>query len=133
MALIKCPDCGKDISDLASICIGCGRPIQNPPNRRETPPDPTTMGHNFEKDVSKQTPGDKDQNQFFPIIEKPPSDIPTEKQSLSSPPSPLPNRWLKFYTYVFLPIYGTNFFFVVLTLTMKRGLKLPIKLARLLH
>jgi len=26
MALIKCPDCGKDISDLAPSCHNCGRP-----------------------------------------------------------------------------------------------------------
>lgn len=25
MALIQCPDCGKEISDLAEVCIGCGR------------------------------------------------------------------------------------------------------------
>ncbi len=24
MALIKCPDCGKEISDTAPACIGCG-------------------------------------------------------------------------------------------------------------
>lgn len=27
MATIKCPDCGKDISELAVSCIGCGRPM----------------------------------------------------------------------------------------------------------
>jgi hypothetical protein len=27
LALIKCPDCQKDISDLAEVCIHCGRPI----------------------------------------------------------------------------------------------------------
>lgn len=27
MALIKCPECGKQISDKAEICIGCGYPI----------------------------------------------------------------------------------------------------------
>ena len=27
MAIIKCPDCGKDISELAVSCIGCGRPM----------------------------------------------------------------------------------------------------------
>lgn len=27
MALIKCPECGKDISDKASSCINCGYPI----------------------------------------------------------------------------------------------------------
>ena len=28
MALVKCPDCGKEISDGALSCIGCGRPMQ---------------------------------------------------------------------------------------------------------
>ena len=28
MALIKCPECGKEISDKATICIGCGFPIK---------------------------------------------------------------------------------------------------------
>lgn len=27
MALIKCPDCGKMISDKANMCIFCGRPM----------------------------------------------------------------------------------------------------------
>ena len=27
MALIECPDCGKNISDSAPACIGCGRPM----------------------------------------------------------------------------------------------------------
>lgn len=33
MALIKCPDCGKDVSDAAPSCANCGRPIatQQPP------------------------------------------------------------------------------------------------------
>lgn len=29
MALIKCPDCGKMISDSATMCIGCGRPMKH--------------------------------------------------------------------------------------------------------
>ena len=28
MALIKCPECNKDISDKAEICVGCGFPIR---------------------------------------------------------------------------------------------------------
>jgi DNA-directed RNA polymerase subunit RPC12/RpoP len=32
MALIKCSDCGKEISDLAKTCIGCGRPINIKPD-----------------------------------------------------------------------------------------------------
>lgn len=27
MALIKCPECGKEISDKADVCIGCGFPL----------------------------------------------------------------------------------------------------------
>lgn len=27
MSLVKCPDCGKEISDVAATCIGCGRPM----------------------------------------------------------------------------------------------------------
>ena len=30
MALIKCPDCGKDVSDVAPVCPNCGRPISAP-------------------------------------------------------------------------------------------------------
>lgn len=28
MALIKCPECGKEISDKATICINCGLPLK---------------------------------------------------------------------------------------------------------
>ena len=30
MALVKCPDCGRDISDLAPACVNCGRPMAGP-------------------------------------------------------------------------------------------------------
>ena len=28
MALIKCPECGKEVSDRSEICVGCGFPIK---------------------------------------------------------------------------------------------------------
>ena len=28
MALIKCPECGKEISDKAVACVNCGYPIR---------------------------------------------------------------------------------------------------------
>ncbi len=28
MALIKCPECGREISDKAEVCIGCGFPLK---------------------------------------------------------------------------------------------------------
>jgi hypothetical protein len=30
MALVKCPDCGKQVSELAPACPGCGRPMNAP-------------------------------------------------------------------------------------------------------
>lgn len=29
MTLIKCSECGKEISDKASVCIGCGAPVSS--------------------------------------------------------------------------------------------------------
>ena len=28
MAFVKCPECGKEISDKATVCIHCGCPIE---------------------------------------------------------------------------------------------------------
>lgn len=33
MALIKCPECGKEISDRSKVCIHCGYPLQNENNK----------------------------------------------------------------------------------------------------
>ena len=42
MALIKCPECGKEISDKSSACIHCGYPLANiqqeKPNVTQTQP-----------------------------------------------------------------------------------------------
>ena len=32
MALIKCPECGKEVSDKAAACIHCGYPINKAPS-----------------------------------------------------------------------------------------------------
>ena len=40
MALIKCPECGKEISDKAASCPKCGYPIQNIPQNASIPPAP---------------------------------------------------------------------------------------------
>ncbi|HTA27426.1 MAG TPA: DUF6232 family protein [Bacteroidia bacterium] len=37
MALIKCSECGKEISDKAKICINCGAPIDISIQSKETP------------------------------------------------------------------------------------------------
>lgn len=34
MALIKCPECGKDISDKAKVCIHCGYPLNDIINKK---------------------------------------------------------------------------------------------------
>ena len=35
MALIKCPECGREISDKAASCVGCGCPINHGDASRE--------------------------------------------------------------------------------------------------
>lgn len=35
MALIKCPECGREISDQAEVCIGCGCPINQKKSNNE--------------------------------------------------------------------------------------------------
>ncbi len=35
MALINCPECGKEISDKAEICIGCGYVMNNKTNAKK--------------------------------------------------------------------------------------------------
>ena len=36
MAIIKCPECGKDVSDKAEACIHCGYPLKEE-DQRECP------------------------------------------------------------------------------------------------
>ena len=36
MALIKCPECGKEISDKSSACIHCGYPITDTAKKQNT-------------------------------------------------------------------------------------------------
>lgn len=36
MALTKCPECGKEISDRAAACPNCGRPNASPPVAQQT-------------------------------------------------------------------------------------------------
>lgn len=58
MALIKCPECGKEISDKAPACIHCGCPIQPQQTayRTETPPTPEKVIQNDQVRMSqKQT------------------------------------------------------------------------------
>lgn len=42
MALIKCPECGKEISDKADVCIGCGFPINKYTKSEEEKLEPYT-------------------------------------------------------------------------------------------
>lgn len=37
MALIKCPDCGKEISDKSEVCIHCGCPLNETTQSKEKP------------------------------------------------------------------------------------------------
>ncbi len=37
MALIKCPECGKEISDKSTVCIHCGYPLQEQESQSQQP------------------------------------------------------------------------------------------------
>ena len=43
MALIKCPECGKDVSDKASACIHCGFPLSTTAQNTNTQQKPTIL------------------------------------------------------------------------------------------
>ena len=51
MALIKCPECGKEISDKATICPNCGYPVsemnKSPETETNTNQDDTPQDINF--------------------------------------------------------------------------------------
>lgn len=64
MGLISCPDCGKNVSDAAEICIGCGRPLKSIEHKPEEilPPDfiSQEVAHKYESISTKTL--------MFPII-----------------------------------------------------------------
>ncbi len=48
MPLVECPDCGKQVSDVAPACIGCGRPLAEGAHRGAKPEPPETGGQSSE-------------------------------------------------------------------------------------
>lgn len=43
MALISCPECGKQISDKAAVCIGCGAPLISASDTSNIEPSPESV------------------------------------------------------------------------------------------
>lgn len=78
MALIKCPECGKEISDKANACIHCGYPLNEQKEdfcitdfdlRRKSFIDEDTLMHNINKiadDVLKSME-EKEPHSPFPL------------------------------------------------------------------
>lgn len=50
MALIKCPECGRDVSTAAKVCPGCGFPMAEPP---APTPAPAAASANAGADAAK--------------------------------------------------------------------------------
>lgn len=44
MGLVNCPDCGNKVSDMAEICIHCGRPDPGVVEQGPEPPPPPSGG-----------------------------------------------------------------------------------------
>lgn len=57
MALINCPECGKQISDKASMCIHCGFPLQEEMSKNIPPKETPLQNEETTRDfLSKETP-----------------------------------------------------------------------------
>lgn len=63
MALIKCPECGKEISDKANSCIHCGYPIIHTPKADNSEKSEYITSNDFSEEFNKQT---IDQKEFNP-------------------------------------------------------------------
>lgn len=59
MALIKCPECGKEISDKAESCIHCGFPIQKALKKEDTPT-PSATGIDASIDILRDAEKDNE-------------------------------------------------------------------------
>ena len=46
MALIKCSECGREISDRAEACPGCGAPVSVKQEASQQSPVPSTVNYN---------------------------------------------------------------------------------------
>ena len=53
MALIRCPECGREISDQADACPGCGYPIRKKSEGREPGPTGEQIADTLSKGVRK--------------------------------------------------------------------------------
>lgn len=62
MALIKCPDCKREISDLAEFCIGCGRPML--PQKQQRSNIGTIFSDSPSEQIKEQQPENDSSNSF---------------------------------------------------------------------
>lgn len=72
MAMIKCPDCGQNVSDRAQTCIHCGAPIVAAKNilKIRTPRDMNVavkLKYIFTDDTTKQVLAEANQNQVVTL------------------------------------------------------------------
>lgn len=93
MAIMKCPDCGKMISDLAPACIGCGRPMTPVTGLSPAPP-PSPAPSEEPRRTSVPTPLSQEE-EYSGVPEgtaRPPSDLPKKKiiahKIILPPPEP---------------------------------------------
>lgn len=66
MALIKCPECGKEISDIAPACIHCGFPLSELKNNSHV--DVTKTPSNNTITTSKASDVSKENEERFPVL-----------------------------------------------------------------
>ena len=54
MAIIKCPECGKEISDKATSCPNCGFPLIKGQPEKEKPKEPSTVEKVLKSSTARQ-------------------------------------------------------------------------------
>lgn len=69
MALIKCAECGKEISDKAAACVGCGAPINIAPQPNQSSPrrEPSELAKSLSYGETK---GEEQYGNIFPDMQQ---------------------------------------------------------------
>ena len=93
MALIKCPECGKEISDKAPACINCGCPVsamKAEPAKPAAAADVSNLNETFGQFFSNQTPAQSAPAKPAPVKAEPVRPTPVKTAPAKTVPTVAP-------------------------------------------
>lgn len=106
MALVKCPDCGKKVSDLAPACVSCGRPLST----ISQPKEPVIEQRDPKTDLKSIDSGNPEivglSEKEMEIFYSGTSPIPKDKEYRTKPRPPQGMKWAKLWIWGVLPLQG---------------------------